>query len=54
MLNINLYFKFFKIMELIDIIEEIVDDDLLFILKYGLLISNFITIFILLYIKSRK
>ncbi|CAD8067364.1 unnamed protein product [Paramecium primaurelia] len=41
-------------MEFFDIIEEIVDDDLLFILKYGLLISNFITIFILLYFKSKK
>ncbi|CAD8173305.1 unnamed protein product [Paramecium octaurelia] len=41
-------------MEVLNIIEEIVDDDLLFIQKYGLLISNFITIFILLYIKSRR
>ncbi|CAD8081211.1 unnamed protein product [Paramecium sonneborni] len=41
-------------MELFQIIEEVVDDDLLFILKYGLIISNFITIFILLYFKSKK
>ncbi|CAD8060953.1 unnamed protein product [Paramecium primaurelia] len=41
-------------MGLFDIIEEIIDDDLLFILKYGLIISNFITIFILLYFKSKK
>lgn len=41
-------------MGLLDIIEEIVDDDLLFILKYGLIVSNFITIFVLLFLKSRR
>ena len=41
-------------MELFDTIEEILDDDLIFILKYGLIISNFITIFILLYFKLKK
>ncbi|CAD8151799.1 unnamed protein product [Paramecium octaurelia] len=41
-------------MGLLDIIEELIDDDLLFLLKYGLIISNFITIFVLLYFKSKK